>query len=561
MGVGIIVLVLFGVLVGTFLYRKYSPSKEMANLDEYFHISKEEDTAIILGGQRLEAMAKLEDGKVYVDYVTLHDAMDARYYWDATESKLLYTTPENTYMVESETDNYYIGRKVKQVKFGTIVKLDAEKVWINLDYIKEITGIKYNVYKGPNRVVIEVKSRKINSANVKKDTQIRLRGGVKSPILTQVAKNSKVMVLEEGDNWSRVATEDGFDGYMKKSAVGDKEKETIKVKKNKVEYKHIFKEGTIKMAWQQVTNQYANTQLVSSLGKTKGLNVVSPTWFYLSDNNGNIGSLADIDYVNYCHSKGIEVWGLVSNLVVNSVDSAKVLCTTTSRETLVSSIVSKAIQYKLDGINVDFEALKPEVGDGYIQFIRELSLKCHANDLILSVDNYVPTAYTAFYKRAEQANYADYVVIMAYDEHYAGSEAGSVSSIDFVKAGVKNTLKEVPKEQVILGLPFYTRVWELTPKKDGDSTSYTTKSQAVSMGAAANMAKVNGAIPKWKEEFGQNYVEYETNGKIYQIWMEDDKSLGLKLSQATDNGLAGVTFWKLGFENESVWNTVLKYID
>ncbi len=559
---GIIVLVLCGILVGTFLIRKYTPSKERADLNAYFNLQKEQDVAIVLGGEKLEQLAAYEDGNVYVDYNTLHDGIDSRYYWDKNESKLLYTTPKDTTLVEPGQKNYYIGRKMVQGDFGDIVKLDAEHVWINLKFVKNISSIKYNFYENPNRVVIEPNSRKITAAVVKKDTQVRYRGGVKSPILSDVKKEDKVTIIKEGDNWTQVITEDGYDGYIKKSALEEGKKTTIKVKKKKQEYTHVFKEGTINMAWQQITNQYANTQLPSTLNKTKGVNVVSPTWFYLSDSKGSLGSIADINYVNYCHSLGIEVWGLVSNLVATSVDTTQVLTTTTYRENLVSSLISKAIQYKLDGINVDIESVKPEVGDGYIQFIRELSLKCHANDLVLSVDNYVPTAYTAFYNREEQAKFADYVVIMAYDEHYAGSEAGSVSSIDFVKKGVENTLKQVPKNQIILGLPFYTRVWELTPEKteEGETTSYKTTSQAVSMSNAENMAKVNGATPEWNAQLGQDFVEYETGGKVYQIWMENDKSIELKLQQAVDNDLAGVSFWKLGFEKESLWNTIIKYI-
>ena len=188
------------------------------------------------------------------------------------------------------------------------------------------------------------------------------------------------------------------------------------------------------MAWHQITNADANTTIASVLQNTKGINVISPTWFYLNDNNGNIASLASSDYVNYCHQKGIEVWALVSNLENKDVDTTSVLTYTSKRENLINNLISAAIQYNFDGINVDFEALSSEVGDSYIQFIRELSLKCANNGIVLSVDDYVPSSFTAFYNRAEQATFADYVVVMAYDEHYAGSEeAGSVASIGFVK--------------------------------------------------------------------------------------------------------------------------------
>ena len=325
------------------------------------------------------------------------------------------------------------------------------------------------------------------------------------------------------------------------------------------------------MAWHQVTNQSANDNLASILQKTKGINVLSPTWFYLNDNNGNIASLASSTYVDYCHQNGIEVWALISNLENDSVNTAEVLSHTSSRDNLTNNIISAAIQYNLDGINVDFEALNADaVGNSYIQFIRELSLKCANNGIVLSVDNYVPSDYTAFYNRAEQALFADYVVIMAYDEHYAGSpEAGSVASIGFVTDGVENTLKEVPANQVILGMPFYTRVWSETPVQS-DSTAtdetdttvdYELSSYATNMTEVQKLISANGVQPVWLDDIGQNYVEYQNGGVNYKIWIEDAASLEKKLTVMDTYGLAGGSFWKLGMEDSSIWDTIIKYIN
>ena len=183
------------------------------------------------------------------------------------------------------------------------------------------------------------------------------------------------------------------------------------------------------------------------------------------------------------------------------------------------------------------------VGNSYIQFIRELSLKCSNNGIVLSVDNYVPSDYTAFYNRAEQALFADYVVIMAYDEHYAGSpEAGSVASIGFVTDGVENTLKEVPANQVILGMPFYTRVWSETPV-ESDSTAtdetdttvdYELSSYATNMTEVQKLISANGVQPVWLDDIGQNYVEYQNGGVNYKIWIEDATSLEKKETYVMD---------------------------
>ena len=306
------------------------------------------------------------------------------------------------------------------------------------------------------------------------------------------------------------------------------------------------------MAWFQVTNSSANANLSTYLDNTSGINVLSPTWFYLSDNTGGVGDYGSQDAVTLCHQKGIQVWGLLSNLVNKDVDTTAVLNTTSARDNLINNILAKAIAYDLDGINIDLETINANAADGYVEFIRELSLKCEKNDIILSVDNYVPSASSAYYNRSAQADYADYCVIMAYDEHYAGSEeAGSVSSIDFVKNGVKDTLEEVPADQIILALPFYTRLWKTT----GDSLTSTS----MGMQEASEYLIKNDIQTTWNDKTGQYYAEFEQDGSTYSIWMEDNKSLDLKLQVFEDNKLAGVSFWKLGFEPSSIWDTIAKY--
>ena len=244
------------------------------------------------------------------------------------------------------------------------------------------------------------------------------------------------------------------------------------------------------------------------------------------------------------------------------------------RESLINNLISAAIQYKLDGINVDFESLDPSIGDSYIQFIRELSLKCANNGIVLSVDNYPPTAYTAFYNRSEQAVFADYVILMGYDEHYAGSEeAGSVSSIGFVNQGVADTLQSVPADQAILGMPFYTvsgarlryrtmarlSVQPRAPPTVIHSTSLDCYSAG--MKEVQNLISTNGAVPVWSDTDGQYYVEYINGGVTYKIWVEDATSLEEKLKVMQSNQLAGGAFWKLGLEDPAVWDTIIKYIN
>ncbi len=249
-----------------------------------------------------------------------------------------------------------------------------------------------------------------DSLREKKNSTVRVKGGIKSPILKDITETTDVTVIEQGDKWSKILTADGIIGYVQNKRMSDISTKTRTSDFTPDTFAHITKDFNICMAWHQVTNSSANANIASVLSSTKGVNVISPTWFYLNDNNGNLANLASLDYVNYCHSQGVEVWALVSNLENKDADSAEVLTHTSKRQNLVNQIVSMAIQYNLDGINLDFESLnQSKVGDAYIEFVRELSIKCANNGIVLSVDNYVPTSYTAFLQpRRAGKLFADY---------------------------------------------------------------------------------------------------------------------------------------------------------
>ena len=587
------------ILAGTKAIQKYVPSSERQNLYEYYGLAYEDELineqqmAIVMNERILDVSARYMDGEVYVDYDTVHDLLNDRFYWDANENLLLYTLPDNLITVPSGGNRYQIGKENQTADY-TIVRNDSNTMYMALDFVQRHTNFTYEVYESPNRVLITSEWGEADTAAVKRKTELRVKGGIKSPILREVEKEEIVDVLDIGEKWSKVYTEDGYVGYVKNKCLGKTVSVTRSNEFEEPEYTHITKDFTIEMAWHQVTTADANNKVANVLQNTKGINVISPTWFYLTGNSGEIGSLASMDYVNYCHQQGIEVWALVSNLTDNTTteDTTYVMTHTSARQNLENQLISQAIQYNLDGINLDFEALSSEVGDGYIQFVREFSLKCANNGIVLSVDNYVPTEYTAFYNRREQANFADYIVIMAYDEHYGvDSGVGSVASIGWVTEGVENTLLEVPADQTILGCPFYTRLWSLTPETqdttepegeqdaqepddgsdDSDEASeetdqatdvqYVIGFENLGMETAKKRLEINGADYAWSEEYGQNYGEFVNDGVIYQVWLEDAESIARKLDLMKSKQLAGCSFWKLGFETDSIWDTIIKYTD
>ena len=556
----------------------YIPSEEVQDLNEYFGINTPDDVAVIRDQELSDIKGKCFEGAVYLDLDTVRNELNSRFYWDDNELLLRYTTAEVLVTAYVGRKDYYIGNDVTRENYE-IVKVVGDTVYVALDFVKKYTDLGYELYTDPYRIVLTTDwDHAHGRTTISRDTQLRVKGGIKSPVLTEVKKGSEVIVYESMDEWCKVSTIDGVIGYVKnKTLTGEGQQAEFtqdQLPPHSYEgetFSHQLMDEPVKLLWHQTTNKDANARIATVLANSKDVNVISPTWFYLNDNDGNLADVASKDYVSYCHEQGVKVWGLFSNLENPEVDSTYVLTHTSVRENLVNQIIAKALNYNLDGVNIDFEALSSAVGDGYIQFIRELSLKCDDNGLVLSVDNYVPSAYTQFYNRAEQANFADYVIVMAYDEHYAGSEEGSVASIGFVKDGAKNTLDAgVPAEQLVLGMPFYTRIWAETPKEeDGDSAEaaaddyvgYELSSEAVSMAEARSRIDANGAKITWLDDCGQNYAQYEVNGVTYKVWLEDAQSLDLKLQVMKDLNLAGAAFWKSGMETADVWDTIASYME
>lgn len=553
----LLIILVGGFLAGKFLWEKYSPSKERADGMEYFNLTDSQEMAVIVDTELLEDKGRFQDGRVYLNVETVYQYLDSRYYWDATENTYLYALPTELVSVEVGSSEYSVS-KAKQSEDYVILRADGSDAYVALDFLKKYTNFTYEYWEEPNHVHIVTDFGTKDVVTAQKTSQVRYKPGIKSPILTDVEKGTTMYVLEEPEEieeWTRVLTKDGYIGYVRDkqtSVIG--QEEIAKPEFNAPEYTSILRDHKINLSWHQVTNEDANNQLLTRIADAKGLNTISPTWFSIKDTDGNISSIASQSYVNYAHQQGLEVWGLVDNFT-DGVSTYETLSRTSSRQRLVNQLAAAAIQYGLDGINVDFEMITEDCGRAFIQFIRELSIMCRINGIVLSVDNYVPTASSSQYHRAEQGVFADYVIIMGYDEHYAGSEeAGSVASYGFVEQGIQKTLEEVPKEKVINAVPFYTRFW----RTDGDGN---VTSEALGMDGADAKAKNNEIEPTWDETTRQYYIELEYEGSIYQMWMEEERSIEEKMKLIKDYDLAGVASWRLGYERAGIWDVILKYVN
>lgn len=552
----VLVVLILIVLVGaagivSFLINRYKPGTEYMAGNEYFNLTDENSVALIQNGELLEEQAVLIGGEPYAAYTYVESQLNSCFYWDEETKGILLTTSGGVQTLlpgDAAVAKTPGGQPaVQQESDGT--------VYISLDVVKEYTDLDYAYYSDPNRVVIRNEWDGVEQATVQSDTaQVRQKGGIKSLILADVQKGDTLLYLENLDNWCKVMTADGYTGYIQTEDISEPEAIEARTAK-KDSYERITRDHKINLVWHQSTSTESNDAMAEMTAEMTGVNVISPTWFSVTDETGTISSLASADYVKLAHDAGREVWGLIGNFN-EAFDETTDLAYASVRSRIIEQLLAEAASCGMDGINVDFENLKEAGIPHYLQFLRELTSAAHAQNLVVSVDTPVPQAYTMYYQRGEQARFVDYMIVMAYDEHFAGSEeAGSVSSLPFVQQAVEEMTRVMPADQVICGIPFYTRVWT---EKFGQSA---ITSEVLGMDGAKNYAKENQMTETWDASLGQNVATVETSDARYTIWMEDEQSMEEKLKVIQSADLAGVAEWKLGFECADVWSLISEYIE
>ena len=535
--IAVIVLIFLVAMIGllSHVIMKRIPTKEKMDLNEYYGELGDGEAALVLGTELLDEKALVAGERVYLPLDVVNTYLNQRYYWDAANKQILYATPSEVITAAAASEA------------GDQVWLRDDRVYLNLSYVQQYTDIDAYIYKDPYRVAIQYQFDKIKTVEAEKNIAVRYRGGIKSSILTEVKKGTKLRLLEELEDWDQVATDDGYIGYVEKKKVGKVEETTSVRNFQGEEYTYITMDDPVNMVWHQVTSTDANAYLEDAIANMTGVNVISPTWFCLTDTAGNISNIASADYVAKAHEKGLKVWGLIDNFT-QDVSTMETLSNTASRQNLITQLIQAAVNVGLDGINVDFESLSEDVGIHFLEFLRELSVECHKNNLVLSVDNPVPEDFTSHYDRAEQGRVVDYVIIMGYDEHYSGSDAGSVASLPWVEQGIQDTLEEVPADRVINAVPFYTRLWK--------TTGGAVTSEAIGMDQAQQVIAEKNVETYWDKNTSHNYGTYEEDNSTYQIWLEDAQSIAAKVKLASKYKLAGVAAWKLGFENSGIWQVI-----
>lgn len=510
---------------------------------------------------KLDHYPKMHQGVVYlpVDFVRIY--LNDDFYWDEKEKVLTYTTIKDVFRMKTDELTYFVNDESLTLSIP-IRELEEDVPYIPLELVKKFSHNRFLYNRILDILVIENLSEDGLYGHVEPLAKtygvVRRYKDTTSVIVRKVVKGEKIKIYGDDGVWLEVRTKDGFLGFIRKQDIG--KEDLIKGTKPNIEIydytTQINFDGGLNLAWHQVSVPEANRFLENKLEGVYGLDVISPTWLHIKNSEGDLINLCDLDYVREAHSRGLQVWALFTDSF-NKELAHEVLSSTSKREKVIRELLALSALYELDGINIDFESVSKEDGPHFVQFIKELTPYLKKQGLVVSVDMYVPSAWTAHYGRKEVGEVVDYIMIMGYDEHWGSSpESGSVASIGFVDRGIYKTLEEVPKEKVILGLPYYTRIW-MEEKIDGE---IKVSSKAYGMEKAYELMVEAGAIFEWDDEIKQYYAEYEKEDIRYRMWLEDERSIEEKVKLVDSYNLAGVAGWKIGLEKDEIWIVLEEYL-
>ena len=535
----------------SFAAGKFIPTSSKRDPKEYFGIEGRDEVGVVVNGHVFETPGITLNEEIYLPIDEVSKYLNPGFFYSENENMFIITTPVEKIAVsvaDSAEQNLFVSRDGKN--------------YISYNYLYQYTDMDGDVVLGDTdriviRTVFDYDMRTVGEKAV-----VRERPTIRGLVLEKPEAGTQVSILESDGSmdagaWTYVTTPTGYTGYIENKYL---EGDMIHVTEDRVRpeliYTHILREDKINMVFHQTDNQASNNMLAQSLEGVSGVNVIAPTWFYLESPEGDMSSVASDTYVATAHSRGLSVWTVANDFdgaVNSSKDTFSALSTYAGRSKIIDTIVSETVRVGADGINIDFEKVNADCAPYFLEFIRELSVSCRTQGLVLSIDAYVPT-YTKYLGRAELARTADYIVCMCYDEHTSGSEtAGSVSSLPFVQKGIRDTLKEVPPEQTVIALPFFTRLWKV-------NENAAPTSSAMGMGEAAAWLSENAANVVWDEETGQNYAEAKGVDGTSKIWVEDAQSISEKMKEVMAAGCAGVAEWKLGLETQDIWQVISDHL-
>ena len=567
------------------------PSEERANLNAYFGLRSADDIGVIIDnvvikGEGIGTGGRIFNGEAYLELSMVNRMFNGRFYWDNIEQLLIHTLPYGHIIASPDTPNYTDHGEPRSESFD-IIRLDRGNVYIALPFVQRFANMDYTLYEEPSRLVVTTQWGERSVTTIRRDTYVRTLGGPMASVLREAPRGEEVFFIEEEGDWRKIATFDGFIGYVRDNAIGDVRTETFNRAFEEPVFTRIVRDGPLIVGWDQTNSIYDNAGIHDTLSRSQGLTVIAPMWLSIADTSGNIDSIGTVEYVQAAHNAGVEVWVVLRDFhggISSYNETYEVLSRTSSRRQIIDQTIAETLRLGADGINLDLELVPPEAGWHFVQFVREISVESRINGLVLSTANYYPYEWRLFMNLSEQARVVDYVMLMGYDEHYVGSRnAGPVASFDFVREGIQMSLQQVPADMLINGLPFFSRLWyeaPMTPEEiaTGDGRTTHISSVALGMDMSRAVAEQSGAEVIWDPITRMYYAQWEDpegtfrwwldnsgvvtgtllppSGGTYRIWIECERSLREKLQVMRDFNLVGVAAWQLGLESVATWELI-----
>ena len=543
-------IVIILIMVFMVLVKKFLPSFDKINYRDSVYLAKEE---IGINMQfdyiSMKNVPIYKDDEIYLPIDFVKKYIDNYIYWDKDENKLTITNENNVIRMKTDEMQYFVNNKPLELDLP-IYNIEGVAYMSKL-FLEDFYDLKFEYIEKTKMLSIIKDDYK--KAIVSKKTKVRKEASKKSPYIEKLKKGDTVYFNEISQNeYTKIETDSGYVGFVPTNILDSIE--DVKIDNN---YKNDYvakapwnvENGKINLVFDQIQRVEANSSDNRRVYHD-GVDVLVPTWFSFKDEGGQILNIADKGYVDFAHKNGYKVWTLVTDNFDKKI-SHGILSSTETREYVIKQLLAFVSMYDLDGINIDFESVPNEDGDNFIQFLRELAPALREEGAVLSVDLFVPKPWTAHYNRNEVGKIVDYVIVMGYDEHYAGSKnAGSVASMSWSEIAVKDTLKEgVPKEKLILGIPFYTRVWTETL----EDNKLKLSSKAYGMNGAYNFIEEKNGTFTFDEKTGQTYGEAKEDNKTYKVWLEDEKSIEKRIDFVLKYDIAGAGAWKRGLEKEEIW--------
>ena len=488
--------------------------------------------------------------EIYLPVDFIKDYIDRYIFWDADLSKLTITTDNKVIRMKTESLNYFVNSEPMPLQLPVYEENDIG--FLPISFVEDFYDISFVYDDEHKRIILDYDTEdRQEGITVAKKVAVRYEPHKKSPLVTTLDVDQLLTLYRETDDYTKVRTSDGTIGYVLTKHIQETQK--IEAKPIPITESHttIGIEGKLNMAWE-------TTKALHSF-LPQGLDVISPVWFSFENTDGDIKVEGlDPKYIELAKENGYQVWPAITDNFDPQL-CYEILSNTDKREHIIKQLLAYVAMYNLDGINIDFEAVRQDNAENFLQFMRELSPYMKEQGVVLSVDMFVPL-YTRYYNRTELAKTVDYMMIMAYDEHHNSSPvSGPVASIGFVEAGIVATLEEVPSHKVVLGLPYYVRIWR---EEQGEELYVSTRN--VGMNFARKIFSDAGATFEWQEDLACYYAEYTViengNTVTYRTWLEDLRSIEEKLKLINKYDLAGVAGWQKGLEDYEVWPLLEQYL-